>query len=141
MTPSSGHKTSTDDEQYRYPSAWLVVRAWLVLLHVGLTMLVGSLNATRRMVREQALAKKSSQSVHGLCAAVDLACILYFRRVLCLQRSAATAVMLRQYGWNASMVIGIQMLPFQSHAWVEVQGAIVNDKPYIQDIYHVLERC
>jgi len=39
------------------------------------------------------------------------------------------------------MVIGAQLLPFKSHAWCEVRGAIVNDKPYLYDIYTVLERC
>jgi hypothetical protein len=39
------------------------------------------------------------------------------------------------------MVIGAQMLPFKSHAWVEIGGSIVNDKPYMLDIYQVLERC
>jgi hypothetical protein len=39
------------------------------------------------------------------------------------------------------MVIGAQVLPFKSHAWVEVDGRVVNDKPYIPEIYRVLERC
>jgi hypothetical protein len=39
------------------------------------------------------------------------------------------------------MIIGVQMLPFNSHAWVEVNGAVVNDKPYVTEMYHVLERC
>jgi hypothetical protein len=39
------------------------------------------------------------------------------------------------------LVIGTQLIPFQSHAWVEMEGAIVNDKPYLLDIYQVLERC
>jgi hypothetical protein len=39
------------------------------------------------------------------------------------------------------MVLGAQMLPFKSHAWVEVDGIVVNDKPYMLEIYQVLERC
>jgi transglutaminase superfamily protein len=42
--------------------------------------------------------------------------------VLCLQRSAATTLLLRRHGWDAEMVIGAKLLPFQSHAWVEVNG-------------------
>jgi hypothetical protein len=61
--------------------------------------------------------------------------------VLCLQRSAATAFLLRRHGWSAEMVIGAQLLPFHSHAWVEVDGQVVNDKPYIAEIFQVLERC
>jgi hypothetical protein len=39
------------------------------------------------------------------------------------------------------MVLGAQLLPFRAHAWVEVDGAVVNDKPYIHEIYQVLDRC
>jgi hypothetical protein len=61
--------------------------------------------------------------------------------VLCLQRSAATIILLRRHGWQAEMVIGAQLLPFQSHAWVEIGGNVVNDKPYINQIFQVLDRC
>jgi len=33
------------------------------------------------------------------------------------------------------------MLPFRSHAWCEINGNVVNDKPYMLDVYTVLERC
>jgi Transglutaminase-like superfamily len=39
------------------------------------------------------------------------------------------------------MVIGVQQLPFVAHAWVEVESRVVNDKPYISEIYSVLSRC
>jgi hypothetical protein len=80
-------------------------------------------------------------STELLCRAMDYACVLYFKQVLCLQRSSATTLLLRRYGWDAEMVIGAQVRPFRSHAWVEVGEAIVGDKPYLLDIYQVLERC
>jgi hypothetical protein len=76
-----------------------------------------------------------------LCHAMDCACVLYVKPVLCLQRSSATTLLLRRYGWKAEMVIGAQLMPFKSHAWVEVEGIVVNDKPYIPNLYQVLERC
>ena len=72
---------------------------------------------------------------------MDMACVFYFNRVLCFQRSAALAMLLRRQGWDAQMVIGVQILPFQSHAWVEVEGQVISDKPYVCEIYKVLERC
>jgi hypothetical protein len=39
------------------------------------------------------------------------------------------------------MVTGAQILPFESHAWVEIGGVVVNDKPYMHEIYQVFERC
>jgi hypothetical protein len=76
-----------------------------------------------------------------LCHAMDLACILYFKQVRCLQRAAATTILLRRHGWAAEMVIGAQVLPFKSHAWVEIDASVINDKPYMLDIYQVLKRC
>jgi len=72
---------------------------------------------------------------------MDLACVFYFKRALCLQRSAATALLLKRFGWSAELVIGAQLLPFESHAWVEIDRRVVNDKPYITEIYQELERC
>jgi len=61
--------------------------------------------------------------------------------VLCLQRSAALTILLRRNGRAAEMIIGAQLLPFLSHAWVEVEGLVVNDKPYVTEIFQVLDRC
>ena len=70
-----------------------------------------------------------------------MAAVLYFRKVLCLQRSAATACLLKKHGFPAQLVIGVQQMPFAAHAWVELDGLVLNDKPYISDIYSVLARC
>jgi hypothetical protein len=80
-------------------------------------------------------------SVDDICQAMDVACIWYWKQVLCLQRSAATTCLLKDFGISAQMVIGAQALPFKAHAWVEVERRVVNDKPYINQIYAVLERC
>jgi hypothetical protein len=39
------------------------------------------------------------------------------------------------------MVIGAQVRPFKSHAWVEIERTVVNDKPYMLEMYQQLERC
>jgi len=88
-----------------------------------------------------ALRPRNTRGCTEICQAVDLAAVLYFRRVLCLQRSAATACLLKRYGFPAQLVIGVQQLPLAAHAWVEMGGLVVNDKPYISDIYSVLARC
>jgi hypothetical protein len=76
-----------------------------------------------------------------ICSAVDLACIWYRKEVLCLQRSAAATCLLKEHGIAAELVIGAQQMPFRAHAWVEVNGQVVNDKPYTPDMYQVLDRC
>jgi len=80
-------------------------------------------------------------SVEQICSAVDMACIWYWKEALCLQRSAATACLLKKLGIPAQLVIGAQRMPFKAHAWVEVNGHVVNDKPYTPEMYAVLDRC
>ena len=119
----------------------LALESWILLLRFEWIMRVGGFKALRRSVEEQAVCSSVSAPKHDLCRAMDYACVFYFRPVLCLQRSAATTLILRRHGWSAEMVIGAQMLPFKSHAWCEINGVVVNDKPYMRNIYEVLERC
>jgi len=73
--------------------------------------------------------------------AVNHACVWYPKRVLCLQRSAVTTCLLRNYGVRAVMAIGAQSLPFKGHAWTEVDGVAVNERRDVQRVYDVLDRC
>jgi hypothetical protein len=82
-----------------------------------------------------------ADAVPRISSAINVASIWYWKEVLCLQRSAATTCLLRRHGVAARMVIGAQQLPFRSHAWVEVGGSVVNDKPYTPELYVVLDRC
>jgi hypothetical protein len=120
-----------------------VIESWLLLLYFELVMRFRDFSTLCRTVRKHpthdAVVVRQI-SAEQLCHAVDLACVFYFKRVLCLQRSAATTIFLRRYGWKAEMIIGAQVLPFRSHAWVEIDGAVANDKPYVRDIYQALDR-
>jgi hypothetical protein len=83
---------------------------------------------------------RSRFAIDDICRAMDLACIWYPQEVLCLQRSAATTCLLRRFGFSARLIVGARPMPFQAHAWVEVNGEVVNDKPYIPKMYAVLDR-
>jgi transglutaminase superfamily protein len=72
--------------------------------------------------------------------AVNLACIWYPKPARCLPRSAVATCLLRDEGIAAQMVIGVQKLPFKAHAWVEVDGRVVNDRPEVQTGYMVMDR-
>lgn len=75
-----------------------------------------------------------------ICDAVAEACIWYVKKVHCLERSAVATWLLRLHGVPAELVIGCRPVPVQSHAWVEVGGEIVNDRPQYQKFFRVLER-
>lgn len=122
----------------------LVLESWLLLIYFEFVMRIRGFRVLHEIVRNEKVRDASDRmrpASADLCHAVDLACVFYFRRVMCLQRSAATTLLLRRHGWKAEMVIGAQLLPFKSHAWVEIKGTVVNDKPYMLDIYRLLERC
>lgn len=123
--------------------SFLVLQAYLKLIHFDLYLARGNFAALYDRVRKYPLGKRAPApaAVERICSAMDMACIWYWKEVLCLQRSAATACLLRKYGVPAQMVIGAQQMPFKAHAWVEVDGRVVNDKPYTPEMYAVLDRC
>jgi transglutaminase superfamily protein len=123
--------------------SFLVLKAYLKLIHFDLYLALGNFAALHDKVRKYPIGKGTTtpDAVERICAAIDLACIWYWKEALCLQRSAATACLLKKYGIPAQLVIGAQQMPFKAHAWVEVGGRVVNDKPYTPEIYAVLDRC
>jgi transglutaminase superfamily protein len=123
--------------------SFLVLQAYLKLIQFDLCLTRGSFEALYETVRNYPVSHETlaSMTIEKTCAAMDMACIWYWKEALCLQRSAATTCLLRRCGVHAQLVIGAQQMPFKSHAWVEVGGRVVNDKPYMNEIYAVLDRC
>jgi len=121
----------------------LFVKALLRLIQFDFYLMRGNFAALHRKVQTYPIRNSNAPPgiVERVCSAVDLACIWYPKEALCLQRSAAAACLLRSMGVPAQMVIGVQKLPFKAHAWVEVEGNVVNDKPYTREMYAVLDRC
>jgi hypothetical protein len=121
-----------------------LAESFLLLLRFEIVMAFRTLGSLHRQVHAAKVARPKPGALAGvqeLCHEIDLACVFYPKRVFCLQRSAATVLLLRRHGVMAHMMIGAQMQPFRSHAWVEVDGIVVNDKPYMREIYQILENC
>src|ERR1700728_498702 len=123
--------------------SFFVLKAYLKLIHFDFCLTRGDFAVLYDKVRNDPVAKTTPapDAVECICAAVDMACIWYWKEVLCLQRSAATACLLKSCGVPAQMMIGAQQMPFKAHAWVEVDGRVVNDKPYMREMYAVLDKC
>jgi hypothetical protein len=122
---------------------FLIVRAYLMLIYFDLFLARGNFRALYERARNSPVGRATgiADATQKVCSAVDIACIWYWKQVFCLQRSAATACLLKSFGVRAQMVIGAQQMPFKTHAWVEVDGHIVNDKAYMPEMYAVLDRC
>jgi hypothetical protein len=123
--------------------SFLILKAYLKLIHFDLYLARGNFAALYDKVRKYPVGEQvpAPGAVERICSAIDMACIWYWKEALCLQRSAATACLLKKYGVPAQLVIGAQQIPFKAHAWVEVGGSVVNDKPYTSEMYAVLDRC
>jgi hypothetical protein len=123
--------------------SFLVLKAYLNLIRFDLYLARGNFAALYDKVRTYPVRACTPQpdAIGRINYAIDMACIWYWKEALCLQRSAATACLLKNYGVPAQLVIGAQQMPFKAHAWVEVAGRVVNDKPYTPEIYAILDRC
>lgn len=121
--------------------AGLVVIAFIELLQCDRCMSHHGFPGLHKRVLETRVAGTGRYSCVAVCRAVDIACAWYWKQVLCLQRSAATTCLLRRYGTRARMVIAAQRIPFKAHAWVEVDGEVVNDSPSVRHAYAVVDQC
>jgi len=113
---------------------WLVIRAlYEIVRHDVVLRLRGSGRTLQQVSRQRVTARPTSQEMEqAICDAVLLATCLYWKPVLCLQRSVCTARLLRKHGVNARLVIGYRPAPFFAHAWVEVEGRVVYGSPAYQ---------
>ena len=121
---------------------WLVCQSYFVLLRFDMHLIRNDFGALHKALGKSLPGPSLGfrLTANCICRAVDFASVFYFKEVLCLQRSAAATLLLRKYGIRAELVIGVQHWPFRAHAWVEVDGHVVNDKPYIPEMYAVLDR-
>jgi hypothetical protein len=77
----------------------------------------------------------STTLVPAVLGAVNRACRYYPKSPACLQRSLALTEMLRKRGIAADLEIGVRQPPFESHAWVEVAGRVINDVEAVREVY------
>jgi hypothetical protein len=119
------------------------VAAFLGLATINVLLRVGGFRALHYAVKRWPVNANtaSPEAQQEVCKSVDRATNWYPSQAMCLQRSAITACLLRQYGVLAQFVVGCRKIPFKAHAWVEVEGHVINDKKQVQQFYSVLERC
>ena len=117
--------------------------AFFGLLVVNMVLKLVNFNALYRTVERWPVNRRSAnaETAKDVWEAVITAMTWYPKQAMCLQRSAVTTCLLRSVGIPAQMIIGCQKLPFLAHAWVEVEGEVVNDTKRVQETHKVLDRC
>ena len=123
----------------RIKHAWLVFSALYELARYDVISALRDSANIRGLDPQPITAELSNHEVvQTICNAVSLAACLYWKPVLCLQRSVCIVQLLRKHDVAACLVIGYRPVPFFSHAWVEVNGRIVNDSPTYRERLQVL---
>jgi hypothetical protein len=119
----------------------LVLGALWRLLFFDVLCWIGFAKAYQFVRRcKQSRRRPRADTVARVVWAVEEACVWYYKRAFCLQRSAVCTWMLRRQGVAAELVIGFRPVPIDSHAWVEVDAQVVNDRPQYKKFFKVLDR-
>jgi hypothetical protein len=115
------------------------MRALVELARFDIIYFRGGFPAIEQQLRRYPVSPIDRSDLEGAtCDALALASSLYFRPVLCLQRSACAVRLLRDHGRNAKLVIGYRPVPFTSHAWVEIDGRVIRDSQGYQQQMQIL---
>jgi hypothetical protein len=120
--------------------ARLTSEAWIGLVAFDVARPAGFARLCAWLHRRRPASRRRVAAVDDIVWCVEEACVWYVKRAACLQRSVVATWLLRRHGIAAEMVIGCRPLPFESHAWVEVDGRVVNDLPQYQRAFIVLNR-
>jgi hypothetical protein len=119
-----------------------VLRAYAALVAADFVLRSCGYRRFYRLIRGWPVSRRRGRlvSAAAVCSQVDAAARFYFKRAWCLQRSAATVCLLRRGGRPAQLVVGVHELPFGAHAWVELEGRVINDDPRVRRYYQEIER-
>jgi hypothetical protein len=123
----------------RIKYAWLLFSALYELARYDVISVLRD-SASIRALSPQPVnpASGDHEVVRTICNAISLAACLYWKPVRCLQQSVCTVRLLRNHDVVARLVIGYRPMPFFLHAWVEVDGRIVNDSLSYRERLQVL---
>jgi hypothetical protein len=118
----------------------LTLEAWIALAAFDLARPAGFARLCAWLRGCRVSSRRRLADPQDVVWSVEEACVWYVKGSACLQRSLVATWLLRRHGFAAEMVIGCRPLPFESHAWVEIDGRVVNDLPQYQRVFTVLNR-
>lgn len=132
-----------DDAAVRFEPLCLLA-AWLGLVFADLVLGLSGFHRFHALLSRipvRGPERDSAALATALARVVDRAAAFYFKRAWCLQRSAVAMAVMRFYGVPAKLAIGVHRVPFQAHAWVELRGRVINDRPWLPQSFTVIESC
>ena len=136
-TPLVSAPTNVEVSILEVVTAFIVLAAFDLLLKFrGFKSLITTVK--RRQIAEPLTTDR--EICRRVRAMVDHAQMYYPKKAMCLQHSAVVTWLLRSKGVPAEMVLAAcDYLP-EAHAWVEVDGEVVNDSARVKESYRELYR-
>lgn len=128
-----------------YFGRFMTLRALFWLFTYSFLLRTAGFRTIRRIVERSNLQSTKTHDqdydreiCQQISIAVDRAQTYLVRQALCLQRSIVITRLLQNRGICAETVIAAHLMPFKSHAWVEIDGEVVSDSPNVQRYYDVV---
>ena len=124
-------------------SIFETVTAFISLAAFDLLLKFAGFKALIELVKRRQTAEPRTRD-REICrrvrATVDRAQMYYPKKAMCLQHSAVVTWLLRRRSVPAELVLAAcDYLP-EAHAWVEVEGEVVNDSAKVKESYRELYR-
>ena len=142
-TPDKEVASTQNDQGEVRVSRRETLAAFVALLSFDLLLRFRGFQALIEKVEHWPTAKPRTTDLE-LCkrvrAMVDRAQMYYPKKAMCLQHSVVVTCLLRRRGVPAQMVLAAQEFPPKGHAWVEVEGHVVNDSAAVKKNHRVLKR-
>jgi len=96
---------------------------------------------TRRFSDVQRRDDARIDDIEKVCEVVERAGLWYPGRMDCLPRSLVAFALLRAEGFPVDLCLGVTSAPgFGAHVWIECDGWVLNDYPYVKEQYIELWR-
>jgi len=116
---------------------------WVLILFAAIDIylkLAGFNSLLTRVQNYPTKLGRSRSDIEAEIGALDHAQVYYPKKQMCLQRSVALTLLLRDKGHPAQMVVGAQPYPAKAHAWVELDNRVIGESVKIKNFYHELFR-
>lgn len=123
----------------------LSLRALAALPMTSLGLRLFGYNRTWRLLAASALRpgpRRDPGDVDLVARAVNRAARRWPSEPTCLARSLVLWWFLRRRGWPADVWVGVrrEAAAMEAHAWVELSGRVLNDRPDVRDRYVAFEQ-
>ncbi len=134
--------------QMSWGDRWVVAQSFLLLPVIAFSLTVVGLPTTQRYLTQLSLLAESTASgrlpeAKRIARAVNQAANHSPLWGNCLKRSLALWFLLRRRGILSDLRIGVRKHEgeFQAHAWIEYEGAVLNDQPTIYQLYSAFKEA